>query len=114
MQAAVDLDAVKSKQRQTATAAQARPQPQSFSANSSPDSTSSAAEEMLWLTCLAKMTGHVVANLPKMWQLTKVGMATCYHLSAKNGMPHLPRSQHKHMLGCFAMARMQVLSGHDH
>jgi len=66
----VDLDALKGSQR--LTAAQARSQPASTSASMAPDNTTSAAEETLWLQLLAKMAGHVVANLPKIWQMTQV------------------------------------------
>ncbi len=66
----VDLDALKGSQ--CVTAAQARSQPASTSASTAPDSTNSAAEEMLWLQFLAKMAGHIVANLPKIWQMTQV------------------------------------------
>lgn len=35
-------------------------------------STSAPEEETLWLQLLAKMTGHVAAHLPKIWQLVQV------------------------------------------
>ena len=66
----VDLDVLKGSLR--LTAAQARTQPASTSTSTAPDSTTSAAEETLWLQYLAKMAGHIVANLPKIWQLTQV------------------------------------------
>lgn len=70
IQEPVDLDALKGSQR--LTAAQARSQSASTSASTAPDSTTSAAEETLWLQFLAKMAGHIVANLPKIWQMTQV------------------------------------------
>ena len=70
VQNALDLDVLAGHQRQTA--AQARSQPASTSAATVADSTTSAAEEALWLQLLAKMTGHVVTHLPKIWQLTQV------------------------------------------
>ena len=73
MQNALDLDVLAGHQRQTA--AQARSQPASTSAATVADSTTSAAEEALWLQLLAKMTGHVVTHLPKIWQLTQVSSA---------------------------------------
>ena len=57
---------------QRLTTAQARSQPASISASTAPDTTTCAAEETLWLQFLAKMAGHVVANLPKIWQMTQV------------------------------------------
>ncbi|KAA6419700.1 MAG: hypothetical protein FRX49_10424, partial [Trebouxia sp. A1-2] len=69
----VDLDALKGSQR--LTAAQARSQSASTSASTAPDSTTSAAEETLWLQFLAKMAGHIVANLPKIWQMTQEHLA---------------------------------------
>lgn len=100
VQEAVNFDVARSNQRQTATTAQARSQPPSTSSSTPPDTTTCAAEEMLWLTCLAKMTGHVVTNLPKVWQLAQVGTESCCYdsVSTKTRMPDLPCPQHDQML----------------
>ena len=42
--------------------------------NGASASTSGAEEDAIWLQLLNKMTGHVVAHLPKIWQLVQVSI----------------------------------------